>query len=196
MSSSSSSSPTLSAPAPTAPLINRRGMSDVVINELLVMANVSDRYRGSYLADNLPQDMARDVQEFIIIINIGLHFVTLHATKKYIFYVDSMGRPILLPQILKFISLRPGKPAVYYNKSRVQSPLSSHCGLYAALFVLCLDGVDKHTRKRVRRRGRRAVSATETLHILPMQFFKRGDLNRNDKLCVKYLKKIIRFHDN
>lgn len=156
--------------------LSREGMSDKVINDLLAHCGVSDRYRGTFLYNNLPYDIVNDQDEFIIIINVGFHFVTLYITKTFVLYIDSFGLPIRHLEIIEFIANRTVCTPVYYNTHQIQSLSSTHCGLFAAMFVLLLD--TQHHRSRIGRRRRRQF-----------HFYKQPSrLKRNDKLCVNYLK--------
>lgn len=152
--------------------INKSGLSNTVINDLLNLSGISSKYfKGVFPYDNLPENISQ-LDNFSIIVNIGLHFVTIYAEEKFVYYIDSLGGSINNVHVKSFLCSGLKRP-IYFNKRQIQSLMSSHCGLYTALYILFMEG-SKREKK--------------LLSIKKLKFFSSGDLLRNDKLCVKYIK--------
>ena len=155
--------------------LNKNGMSDSVINDLLAMAKISNQYLGTFMFNNLPYFSSSELKQqstsHFLIINVGHHFVTLCITPYYALYIDSIGLPIVHQEINNFIDQYSPRP-IYFNTKQIQSFESSHCGLYAALFTLYFDQYEQHNMK--------------------MTFFKNPALLlKNDDKCIQYIKKLV-----
>ena len=120
--------------------LNRMGMSNVVMEDLIQFGNVSKNFKGVLPYNMLPTPSALPPSDYLIfIINVGHHFTTLFVHPLYIFYIDSLGLPIWREEVNQFCA-QFNRP-VYYNPTQIQHPMSSHCGLYAVLFVILMDNV-------------------------------------------------------
>lgn len=162
-------------PPPTPFHLSHTGMSGAAVGQLLEQTGISDAFYGVFSALELGAGSPRLRSArplHILIVNVGAHFVTLVVRSgQCAIYVDSFGLPILHPGVRSYLRrVAPGLP-VYYNKKRIQSASSVHCGLYAALFALHYDG-------RRRRRGE------------GLRFAARAASGENDALCVRYLKEL------
>ena len=160
--------------------INVEGMSGYVINDLLQYAHISDKFLGIITYAELPPTLqyVRNLPpEFHMIINIGFHFVAFYATPHKLYYIDSLGHPPPPNSpVERFLVMLQNErnTSLTYNKNRIQSLQSSHCGLYASLFVLNYDTP----------RNRRVNDLSFYVDNSEM-------LRMNDDLCVLYLKSII-----
>ena len=109
------------------------------------------------------------------IVNIGGHFVSVVVGRRSVIYIDSFAAPLLRAEVGALFSRlqRDAKYArtVYVNQRQIQSLSSTFCGMYAVLFSLWYL-VDPSRR--------------------PKQVFHDKSLARNDKLCLAYLKEMIR----
>ena len=114
------------------------------------------------------------------IVNVGNHFVSVIITAVSILYIDSFAGRLSTPQLATLFSRvkkretksRSGvlNRTFFRNKRQIQSIESTHCGLYAILFCVWYL---KHPSDRMKLR------------------FSQSDLNQNDAMCVKYLKKLV-----
>lgn len=148
--------------------INQNGLSNHVLTNLLNHLSVSDKYyKGVFAFDNIPNNLCNE-SVFIIIVNIGLHFVTIYATSDFVLYIDSLGKPS--PSNMSFFLSQCKRP-IFFNNRQIQSFTSTHCGFFAVLFVLFFNGKEKGTKMR------------------PIKFHDTN-LSSNDKLCTKYIKQI------
>lgn len=152
--------------------LSRRGASNLLLSDLLHFVGISDRFLGVVPADDLDKLTLPLTTGHIVIVNVGLHFVTLCLDRDFVLYVDPFGQPIANPSVYHFIKRYYYDAAVpiYFNQKRIQHASSSHCALYAALFALHFDG----------RRGPNAP---------PLRFAPRH-LWKNDARCLAYLKNI------
>lgn len=147
-------------------------MSTDVLEDLLRNIDIGTKYfRGIFAYDAIPNHLWRN-KCFVIIVNIGLHFVTLYVEPDHLVYIDSFGAPAPI-HVKNNIYANCGRAHFYCNQVQIQSYDSSHCGLFAVLFVLLFDWRKKRGRSR-----------------LPRVKFSRKRLARNDNLCVLYIKKL------
>lgn len=155
--------------------IDASGVSDVFIKDLLAQMHISHLFKGVFFTFD-PQLHSliceREVHpDFVCIVNTGRHFVTLVLDKESALYIDTLARHCPMELRLK---LEKSKRTVYYNKKRIQSITSTHCGLYSCLFALYFD----------RERNDRSVSTQ-------FRFESAKDkLEVNDIRCIKYLKQM------
>lgn len=169
--------------------VNKLGLSNVFIQDFVFRCLSSEsekrRFMGVFedtklipLARVIAKKQKEEKNELALIANVGAHFVTLIVGKKYILHIDSFGLPAVNAKVKKLVSELQAskldkrlKPKFYRNTNRIQSFTSTHCGLYAVLY--CLK------------------------YLLPQQFmdirlhFSPTNFEKNDALCVKYLKKFL-----
>jgi hypothetical protein len=146
--------------------LNRSGLSNVLLLDLLKNIDIGKKYfKGIYAVDNIPKFLSR-LEQFIVIINIGMHFVTLYGKPNLLVYIDSFGNPPP-SSMKKFLSTC--KRKIVSNIKQIQSPYSSHCGLYAVLYVLFFN-----TRE-MRKKCKTIV-------------FDKNDLLKNDDICISHIK--------
>lgn len=135
-----------------------------------------DDFKGVYSADYIPTRLAARGR-FIIVINLGVrrgrrgplpmgHFVTVSADPSKVFYIDSYGLPNVEPHVTRFLQ-RCRRP-VEFNLRPIQDLNSVYCGLFATLFAVYLDKQPDFK-----------------------LIFKKQNLRENDKLCVRYLRRLI-----
>lgn len=152
----------------------RGGMTNRLVDKL-VFLKCGDLFGGVYSADDIPPSFSAK-KNFIIIVNLGKkstvegHFVTLVGRPTYIKYIDSYGFPPFQSDVVTFLNAcnRP----VRHNKIQIQSVLSKKCGFFAILFAC--RAANKHG-------GKKLVFALGG---------SQSDLEKNDKLCVKYLRQL------
>ena len=148
--------------------LNKDGLSDTLLKDLIEKANVGSVFDGIFPLQAIPSKL-RKKKSFVIIVNIGYHFVTVYATKDFVYYVDSFGKKP--PQTLYSSFLDFCERPVYFNSSQVQSKHSTHCGLYSCLFTIYFS-------KKI---------PNFTLHFEK----KKTLLQKNDKKCIEFLKTLI-----
>ena len=141
------------------------GMTNVMLNRMAKRL-CPNLYRGLYTMYKLKSISFRP--PFSIIVNVGQHFVTAYVTKEYILYFDSYGRKCCITEEMCDFLTKYNCP-VYYNKSKLQSATSTHCGLYALLFAAYVDLARKP---------------------FELFFYTRAG-KKNDELCKLYLQKIV-----
>lgn len=147
--------------------LNKYGLSNVLLSDLLKNANIGKSlFKGIYPVDGIPKRISAH-KNFIIIINIGLHFVTLYAKPKVLIYIDSFGQkpPSSLHSFLQSCKQK----SVVYNKKQIQSLESTHCGLYAVLYVLLFNA---------KKSGKKCKSIK----------FNGNNLLKNDDICIRHIK--------
>ena len=152
--------------------LNRFGMSNVVMEDLIQFGGVSKNFRGVLPFNMLPHSSLLQSDYLIFIINVGHHFITLLVHPNYIYYIDSLGLPIWREEVKVFCSQF--DLPIYYNPTQIQHPLSSHCGLYAVLFVILMDNAMKKKKS-------------------PIIKFNTSELRKNDDKCVMYIKECLSF---
>ena len=140
------------------------GMTNVMLNKLarILCPNL---YRGLFSVEKLKSISFRP--PFSIIVNVGLHFVTVFVAKNHILYFDSYGKNCIRREMCDFMAKYNCR--IYYNKSKLQKRTSTHCGLYALLFAAYVDLTTKP---------------------FELYFYKRAG-KKNDELCKMYLQKIV-----
>ena len=94
------------------------------------------------------------------------HFIFLFKKRSQIFYIDSFGLNCYNKKLLSCMK-KNGK--YFFNDSQIQSINSTHCGLFSLLFFI-------------------HFSLNSNLKLN----FEKENLNKNDDLCIMYLKKYIR----
>ena len=172
--------------------LNDSGMSDIVMKDLLQMSSISNRFRGIHHVHHLdkiklsPSTIAKDGASFIV--NIGSHFVALIIFPTYVLYIDSFGIPIRNARISQFLHTNFPHHQVYSNRTQLQSIDSSHCGLYATLFILYFDVFYF----RPQRSSKTKKNAFFHLSFHPITSEKNSKTNgtMNDKLCIEYIKSL------
>lgn len=166
--------------------INKEGLSNQMVAEL--MEEYLQRWRelgkerkmfflGVHPWDSLPvgelfdRISAYPGKTITMIINIGGHFTSLIIEKNHAIYIDSFAGSLHTPDSVKklFIRLKEKYGRVYRNRNQIQSFSSTHCGLYSVLYCAWYL-MDKDKRIKI--------------------FFHRQALEKNDDLCVQYLKEI------
>lgn len=146
--------------------LNKNGLSDTLMKDLLQKANVSSLFHGVFPLNEIPVILT-STPSFVIIVNIGYHFVTIYGTSSYIYYIDTFGkRP---PPDLYHSFLNACQRSVFFNPIQIQSVKSTHCGFFSCLFTIFFCRKPKHRLK---------------FHK------KRSDLLKNDKKCIEYLKQL------
>ncbi len=150
------------------------GISNVTLSRFARMVCSSD-FTNVYSADRIPQRLA-GLNRFITIVNLGRsgvplgHFVTIVGTTDAIYYIDPYGLPCLVPEIIKF--LQNCRRPVMYNLQQLQALDSVYCGLYAVLMARYMDPSSPRPQFR-------------------LKFNKKGNLKKNDRLCVRYLHMLL-----
>jgi len=96
------------------------------------------------------------------------HFVTVLKIRDKIMYID----PLCLNQYVPLLQTLFALP-VFYLVNPIQSINSDYCGFYSILFVL-------------------HQTYTPTLHLDFIVSNQQVELRTNDKLCIKYIKQIIK----
>lgn len=149
--------------------VNEHGLSNEVLDNLMKSSHACNLYFGTFPFDSMPSDVCAK-KKFVLLVNVGLHFVCIFANKNVVLYVDSLGRPSSLKEVQHFLRLcaRP----VFFNMKKIQSTSSTHCGLYA-----CLFGLFFCKRENQERVGKMC--------------FEKRNLLKNDQICLKYLKRLL-----
>ena len=132
----------------------------------------SDSFRGVYSSDRISLGIAA-LLDFIIIVNLekrgsGIvgHFVTIIGSPESVLYLDPYGFPCANEDIENF--MRGAKRPIYCCRKQIQSFNSVYCGVFAMLFALYFD-------------KRPSFKLN----------FKSVKLEDNDKLCMKYLRRLV-----
>lgn len=125
----------------------------------------------------------------VLVVNTFRHWVTVCLdTKIGVLYLDSLGEPPKEPSVRKFLKrmcrdvlhLDPDKHT-YYSSRQVQDMTSNYCGMFAALWCICLSMTAGDSRKDLR----------DSVVKAKIKFFKAASrLRENDKLCGDYLRKL------
>lgn len=149
--------------------VNSQGLSNDVLDNLMESSHTCDLYFGTFPFDNLPFEVCKN-DKFILIVNVGLHFVCIYGKRDMVLYIDSLGKAPRGQEMKSF--LLACERDVFFNKKRIQSLVSTHCGLYACLFGLYF--CKKENKKTVAR-----------------MVFEKHNLMKNDQLCLKYLKRLL-----
>ena len=161
-------------------------------------------FRGVLLSGELLSSKGRSIigalsrrpphrRRFTLIVNLGSHFVTLHVAGETALYADSLGRPCSDPSVFRFVEraaarLTPRRrrassssPAIrlLYNTRPIQGRRSIYCGLYALLFARCLESPV----------GEWPGEGGRLRFGEPSP---EGSSERNDQLCVKYLREFCK----
>lgn len=154
----------------------KKGVSNAFLRRMAALARTR-HFAGVFAADCIPPRLAGRPR-FTFIVNLGRkrlpdrnrplpvgHFVVVAGYPGRVLYVDSYGLPCAQPDVLAFVNScrRP----VGFNLRQVQDFGSVHCGYYALLYALYLDGDYK----------------------FPLRF-NRKQLRANDSRCVNHLRKI------
>lgn len=167
--------------------INKDGLSNQmvaeVMNEFLHSSRLGKegrkRFFGVHPWDSLPnadvfkQISLRPKETFTLIVNIGGHFTSLVIKEKHVIYIDSFAGQFIPAEVRKLLARleQTGGRKIYRNVNQIQSYTSTHCGLYSVLFCVwyLLDPQDR----------------------IKIQFYPT-QLEKNDELCVQYLKEIYK----
>ena len=149
-----------------------KGISNDVIRNVC-SALCSDAFRGVYSADRISVGIAA-LLDFIFVVNLEErasttvgHFVTVVGTPEHVLYIDPYGLPCDNEYINNF--MRGCRRPIYHNEKQIQSFDSVYCGVFAMLFVLYFDKRPNFKLK-----------------------FKVKNIKDNDKLCMHYLRRIVR----
>ena len=160
-----------------------KGLSNTLVERFchLICTNF---FKGVFAADCIPQRKLAKTPRFCIVVNLGErkkkkrgkplpvgHFVTIVASPEAVRYFDSYGFPVTQSHVLRFLRLC--KRNVLCTPKQVQDFDSKICGLYASLYAGYNDP------------GRRRDPEFK------LRFYVRRKLERNDALCVRYLRKLI-----
>ena len=184
--------------------LSRRGLSNDVLEDLVRMLGISDRFLGVWGAEHLHRAGpgmhlrrrrgSKSGGRRTLIINTGDHWVAASPaldllarpergrTPGVAVYVDSYGVPPLLPGVLDFLQSgakkkikKSGKRGcIVHNSKQIQSLRSKACGLYAALYALALDDPE----------------LAKKMGGIKFATGKGANLAANDRECVRYLKTI------
>lgn len=149
--------------------INKEGLSNTVLENLLVESKVPSSFKGIFSCDNIPLHLTHE-KCFSIIVNIGYHFISVIAKNQFIIYIDSFGSPAREVNINDFL-LKCERP-VFYNTSQIQSFSSTFCGFYACLFIIFFSKKSEN----------------------PLKLSFHTDekkLKMNDALCITYIKILL-----
>jgi hypothetical protein len=138
---------------------------------------VTKHFIGVFSANNLPKHLSKS-ETFSLICNhdnlgeAGSHFISIVHVGICILYIDSLGFPCTIDDIRNF--LWSFQLPVFYNSRQLQSVDSSFCGFYCILYVLHFDQMFNY-------------------HVLPPKLvFNVIELNENDMLCIKQIRKLLR----
>ena len=140
--------------------------------------NSKKYFRGVYNSFNIPSYIPNRYSQFALILNIGRHYVTLLWTKTSVIYIDSYGTPVESRTVNTYLKKHVGKRTLIVNNQCIQDMESSHCGMFCMLFVTLFI----HAMENDRDVGEMLAS---------LNFVSKGDLKKNDKLCIKYIMKMI-----
>lgn len=156
------------------------GLSNDVVDSFCT-AGCGKDFRGVFSADCIPEKLAARGC-FIIVVNLGRrkgrtakklpvgHFVTIYARPASVYYLDPYGLPCVQRHVRRF--LQHCRRPINHNSRQIQDFNSVYCGMYAILFTLYFDRGE-----RVRKR---------------LQFrWRRSKLRENDKLCMRYLNRLL-----
>lgn len=147
--------------------LNKNGLSDTLMKDLLFKANVGSLFQGIFPLQTIPNELAI-AKSFVIIVNIGYHFVTIYTTDAFIYYIDSFGKKP--PQSLYKSFLNSCNRPIFFNPIQIQSKQSTHCGFFSCLFTLF------YSKKN---------------HNMKLKFVKdKNQLQKNNELCIKFLKQL------
>jgi len=154
--------------------LNSGGLSNSLIDDLLANVQVSSLYKGIFSYNDALTHLTH-VCDFVIIVNVGLHYVVMYGTPDYVLYIDSFGHPASQPNVQDFLS-KCGR-AVYHNNIQIQSMQSSFCGLYSAMFVMYFD---------FKLSGRINYACKLTF----VSKCNDSELRVNDSKCIAYIKQM------
>lgn len=154
------------------------GMTNDIVHQIcndICNQETKNRFRGVFPVDKIPFHFFSNVPYFNIIVNLAEikkkelngHFVTIICTPNASLYIDPFGLAISSSKIKNFLAQC--KRPVYYNIKTIQNITSPYCGMYAILFCVFFNKDDRKTRIR----------------------FSTTQYEINDKLCVKYLRRLI-----
>lgn len=114
------------------------GISDDVIKDFLLHRDVSNKFIGVFCCHQLSRiSRLAGMPEYILILNVQGHWVTIYKRPAYILYLDSYGDAPVNDKVKTFLSTL--KLPVFYNDKIIQHPNSNFCGLYACLWTLIFD---------------------------------------------------------
>lgn len=161
-----------------------KGMTNTLVERFCRLI-CSAEFVGVFSADCLPAERLLKEVNFVVVVNLGEvkrrrsrglplpvgHFVTLVGTDDQTRYFDPYGFPPSQPHVLSFLRRR-RRRIVNCVRLQVQDFGSKNCGLYAMLFAAYYDP------------GRAKPP-------FRLKFFQRG-LRKNDRVCARYLRQIIR----
>jgi len=158
------------------------GVTNTSIDEL-AKAVCKNFYKGTLSANKFKEMMhhrERLPEIYTFIVNVGAHFVVLHKRKNCVFYIDPVGEKCLNKDLRAFVTkqlLKYEAPCFLYNKRKIQSLESSHCGLYCVLFSLLFDFCD--------------VPFSQ-VHFV----FTKKPSRENDTRCVEYIEQLLEIQSN
>ena len=165
---------------PTESSIRREGITSIFID--LMLLGRAKNYSGCYSDDTLPYNLHL-LKSFVLVCNLsksydrGSHFVTIVKSQRYMYYIDSFGRPPPpkcdgIHSFLKASSI-----PVFVNYRQLQHPESSFCGFFAILFCLLYSNSENDG---------------NLVHESEFPLFHSDDLRKNDQLCLKHICKFTR----
>ena len=160
--------------------INPSGLSNIVVEDMTKFPKwiqEKSHYVGVYKFFELPLKIGK-MSEFSLIVNVGMHFVSIYGTKQFILYIDPYGLPMMQKQMREYFSVRDifSRP-IYFNPKQIQDTLSTHCAMFCTLFVLHLEA----------KRLPNLFPSYQNERLI----FSGKDLKKNDTICEKMIKKII-----
>lgn len=168
-----------------------RGLTNTVVERFCRLV-CSSAFAGVFSADCIPERRLCTAPAFCMVVNLGErrrkdgrprraplplgHFVAISAApdRREVRYFDPYGLPPTQPHVRRFLLRRRGEDGRVRSQLRqVQHFDSKCCGLFASLFAAYYDP------------GRASPPD------FPLRFH-RVRLRRNDALCARYLRRLIR----
>ena len=137
-----------------------------------VLNPVCNNFIGVFSSDTLPTNLKKE--HFSLVCNlskaeaIGSHFITIIGQSGKVLYLDSFGLPCIVKEIQRFLKML--NQPILQNAKQIQDIESKMCGFYCILFCMYYD----------------------KLKFNFQLAFDDSKLLINDKLCVKYIKQLLK----
>ena len=152
---------------------SRKGVSNDIIRNFCSRVCGND-FKGVFTADRIDLGIAC-LNNFIIVVNLDKrgsedvgHFITIVGSAKNVLYIDPYGLPCWQKDVTRFLNAC--RRSIVYNRKQIQDFMSVYCGVYAMLFASYFG-----------------INPPFKLH------FKKKKLQDNDKLCMQYLHRILKY---
>lgn len=149
-----------------------KGLSTKYIDNVLY--KTCKYFKGTFSSNNIPPEL-KTTNKFSIVCNLsksthkGSHWIVIIGEKYNVHYIDSMGLPCLIQDILIFLNSCNRNLTI---NSRCIQPLSSiFCGFYS---IYCVLYYDKNN------------SITNIFNLFSKDVFK------NDKIVIKQIIKLMK----